>query len=354
MNTAAPFLATILDAPDDDGPRLVYADWLDERGDVRGEFIRGQIEAEALLNNDPAITAHGKRVVKRRDAGMSIEKANNGCDCGHCAKYRAFRSRAAAILDADSGETEECGQCLGNGYYDSLEEACTFCLFGRAPVSNRRAWLAEAAPKGWATWENAGELRMGPGPSVPSVKVDFAAGLIDRAVLPLAAWCGTGNCERHGYGSDFRLCDQQHCQHCHGTGRVGALGPILCAHAPLREVELTGAEPLGVIETGEDGRDDSDIVFRLPVPNETATDWIVCCESREMRRPNHASGDMHVVPAIVFDRMKSEWSTPEMRNRLATKGFSSPALAVRAKDAAALEWGREMARRTKIKDRVSV
>jgi len=32
----------ILAAPDDDGPRLVYADWLTEQGDPRGEFIQVQ------------------------------------------------------------------------------------------------------------------------------------------------------------------------------------------------------------------------------------------------------------------------------------------------------------------------
>lgn len=37
-------LAAIVAAPDDDAPRLVYADWLQERGDARGEFIRLQIE----------------------------------------------------------------------------------------------------------------------------------------------------------------------------------------------------------------------------------------------------------------------------------------------------------------------
>jgi uncharacterized protein (TIGR02996 family) len=43
MNPDA-FLQTIRDNPDDDGPRLVYADWLEERGDPLGEFIRVQCE----------------------------------------------------------------------------------------------------------------------------------------------------------------------------------------------------------------------------------------------------------------------------------------------------------------------
>src|SRR4051812_24479251 len=42
----AAFIAAILADPEDDLRRLIYADWLDERGDVRGDFIRSQI-AEA-------------------------------------------------------------------------------------------------------------------------------------------------------------------------------------------------------------------------------------------------------------------------------------------------------------------
>src|SRR5262245_34319822 len=34
------FVAAISAAPDDVALRLVYADWLEERGDVRGEYLR--------------------------------------------------------------------------------------------------------------------------------------------------------------------------------------------------------------------------------------------------------------------------------------------------------------------------
>jgi|SRR5579883_1196483 len=42
MNDESAFLSTILANPDDDTLRLVYADWLDEHNDPRGEFIRLQ------------------------------------------------------------------------------------------------------------------------------------------------------------------------------------------------------------------------------------------------------------------------------------------------------------------------
>jgi uncharacterized protein (TIGR02996 family) len=44
------FLRAILAAPDDDTLRLVYADWLEEHGDPRSEFIRIQI----ALAHEPA------------------------------------------------------------------------------------------------------------------------------------------------------------------------------------------------------------------------------------------------------------------------------------------------------------
>ena len=43
----AALLAAIYAAPDDDAPRAVYADWLGERGDVRGEFITLQLARRA-------------------------------------------------------------------------------------------------------------------------------------------------------------------------------------------------------------------------------------------------------------------------------------------------------------------
>src|SRR4051794_40379569 len=47
------FLAAVLADPDDDLPRLIFADYLEERGDVRGEFIRTQIELARADVDDP-------------------------------------------------------------------------------------------------------------------------------------------------------------------------------------------------------------------------------------------------------------------------------------------------------------
>ncbi len=64
MNDQA-FLAAILDAPDDDAPRLIYADWLDEQGQCeRAEFIRVQCEYDQHC--DPHERAPKWEALRRR------------------------------------------------------------------------------------------------------------------------------------------------------------------------------------------------------------------------------------------------------------------------------------------------
>ncbi len=47
------FLSRVRECPDDDGPRLIFADWLDEGGDPRGQFIRIQCAIARLPPEDP-------------------------------------------------------------------------------------------------------------------------------------------------------------------------------------------------------------------------------------------------------------------------------------------------------------
>lgn len=44
QSTSNPFLLEVIANPEEDDARLVYADWLEEQGDPRGEFIRAQCE----------------------------------------------------------------------------------------------------------------------------------------------------------------------------------------------------------------------------------------------------------------------------------------------------------------------
>lgn len=56
MSDEEAFLSEIVAAPDDDGPRLIYADWLEEQGDPRGTFIRTQCGIAKLHEGDVRLT----------------------------------------------------------------------------------------------------------------------------------------------------------------------------------------------------------------------------------------------------------------------------------------------------------
>src|SRR5262245_55829511 len=53
MTTRESLLAAVHESPEDDAPRRVYADWLTDHGDPRGEFIAVQCELAGLTDADP-------------------------------------------------------------------------------------------------------------------------------------------------------------------------------------------------------------------------------------------------------------------------------------------------------------
>jgi uncharacterized protein (TIGR02996 family) len=58
MSTDRAILTDVIEHPDDDAPRLVFADWLDEHGDpARAEFIRAQCELQHLPDESDRRTA---------------------------------------------------------------------------------------------------------------------------------------------------------------------------------------------------------------------------------------------------------------------------------------------------------
>jgi uncharacterized protein (TIGR02996 family) len=69
-NTEAVFLESIRQNPDDDTARLIYADWLDERGDVRGEWLR----VEAELRTDPPGIRFWELRRRFKDLSRSIDR----------------------------------------------------------------------------------------------------------------------------------------------------------------------------------------------------------------------------------------------------------------------------------------
>jgi uncharacterized protein (TIGR02996 family) len=98
------FLQAIIANPDDDTPRLIYADWLDDHGDsARAEFIRMQIELAHLPETDPRSEALAKRagVIEKAHARGWLRPLREALDqprcrqLGRCIFGRGFLERVS-------------------------------------------------------------------------------------------------------------------------------------------------------------------------------------------------------------------------------------------------------------------
>ena len=61
MTTEHALRAAIAANPEDDAPRLAYADWLAQQKNPRGEFIRIQVELARMATDDPAYQKRSAR-----------------------------------------------------------------------------------------------------------------------------------------------------------------------------------------------------------------------------------------------------------------------------------------------------
>ena len=83
------FLEAIQAEPDDDLPRLIFADWLDEQGDPRGEFIRIQCELFQRSDDVPFLQSEIWRLPQRKR------------DDDH---WKALKTRERELLSAHEAE----------------------------------------------------------------------------------------------------------------------------------------------------------------------------------------------------------------------------------------------------------
>jgi uncharacterized protein (TIGR02996 family) len=204
MHDDSPFLRQILAHPFDDGPRLVYADRLDELGDPRGEFIRVQCEL-ARLESD------------RGDDGQT---------------WKPFELKRRDILRRRERELIP------------------------------RAWWAWCCPdplKGrqWSVCRDQSEIAVYAAAGPPEVELTFQIrrGLVGTVTLTCLQFFG-GPCWRCGDrprgvaapGGGWATCPV--CRGRRGPGRIEGVAAALFAAAPITEVRLSDREP----DSGIDGR----------------------------------------------------------------------------------------------------
>lgn len=199
MTDGEAILAAILDAPDDDAVRLVYADWLEENGEAdRAEFIRVQVRLATM----PAAALTTDDLLAETYPGEALARAAAREAPGR----RLYRLRERELLAALGWRA-----ALGAGRPDGL------------------------VPEGARYADH----------------VTLSRGFVSAVRLPLAAWVGgpCATCEGrpqqgrfHGAGATnpFRW----ECPACHGTGRAPAHGTALVRAHPLEGVALTDRGPV--------------------------------------------------------------------------------------------------------------
>lgn len=250
--------AGVLAAPEDDLPRLVLADWLDEHAgwsdcpthvtDVEPTFVCkvcNAVERHGRLYHNP-----GCRV-----PGMGEKKESNFAEVTCLACHDAGR--------------------VGDGlkeYAEFIRVQCELSHFSEDDLQERKPhWIPVCEPK-HRRWERAQALRrlerelwnalgreqLAPGlPDIypMSCRDDFVTydgrmalfrrGFVSEVRCTLADWCGgeCGDCD--GTGRDASPTDDDWtCRECSGTGRTPGIGPRLLKLQPVQKVTLIGIDPL--------------------------------------------------------------------------------------------------------------
>src|SRR5262249_36539754 len=126
MNEDTAFLRAIVADPKDDAARLVYADWLEEHGDPRAEFLRVDCALAGMKPNDQryeALQGRLRQLSETLDAGwLTVVSRPPIENCGLRFKFRCPKKWDQLKSTGDDAQ-RFCETCRKTVYYcDSIEE----------------------------------------------------------------------------------------------------------------------------------------------------------------------------------------------------------------------------------------
>ena len=124
MTDDAAFLAAIRADPTDDLARLVYADWLDERGDPRGAYLRAECEPAEHLSTTKRLERQ-RKLAEAHDPAWLAQVARVPIE--NCAELPEFDFRCPQrweeLTPTDAPEVRICEQCRETVYFCTDAEA---------------------------------------------------------------------------------------------------------------------------------------------------------------------------------------------------------------------------------------
>ncbi|MBN9120939.1 MAG: TIGR02996 domain-containing protein [Planctomycetes bacterium] len=138
------FLRAILDVPEDRNTWLIYADWLDDRGDPRAEFLRLAVARSLMAADDPArLEAEARLTQLRAELDPQWVMMFDPAPVGNCARGSWVRARCAQRWDdmaaTDVPDIRICYTCREAVIYcHTIEEARQYASCGqRVALSTR-------------------------------------------------------------------------------------------------------------------------------------------------------------------------------------------------------------------------
>jgi uncharacterized protein (TIGR02996 family) len=290
-------LRNILDNPEDDTVRLVYADWLQENGRPEyAEFIRVQIE-----------------LVRGRDW-----KTQNGCGfhwCPRCLYSPDPRSMWQKTYGPDN-TANTCRECFATRTRNNeLWNAHSGEWFGSkspAPLPGSLGWAVNEGEDGThirALFHNT------------KGRYVIRRGFVDEAQCSLLAMFG-GYCRScGGVGDDAGRAEQYtECSRCKGTGDLLGVAKELFARQPVSKVWLTD---------------------RAPYNGETPVVWLWLKYRDDMWEPQDYDYVQHLLPVDLWDALQDYDTTPDAR--VFAKRYASIEAARKALSQACVRLGRKLA-----------
>lgn len=122
------FLQAILESPDDEGIRLIFADWLEEQGDPRGEFIRTQCQKANLPPGD-----RGRQLLEQRERDLLQ---------AHGALWKSYLPAVLQSSVFERGFVETAHLTIPE-FLDNAE-----AIFSQTPLRQLRIWHPWDIPMG--------------------------------------------------------------------------------------------------------------------------------------------------------------------------------------------------------------
>ena len=171
-------LAAIYAAPGDDGPRLVFADALSERGDPRGEFIALQVGHAAGQRSPESLARETQLLSNPKDRAAWALPLSKGGECRFTRGFPGRMTFRAATAGKVKGEAAFATLTALSGLEAlSTTMACSFlehpAIDGIADVGKLTAKVMEALeprPRRWTTLHLADPLPAALAPHVAGVR----------------------------------------------------------------------------------------------------------------------------------------------------------------------------------------